>query len=112
MRRLGNSPSHAALKADAPRRPYTDEEAGKLLRAARDRTDALRWLTWLIAYTGARINELAQLRKEDVKTRTGIPFIGITSSDENGQEIKTSSSRRDVRVDQHLQCGSVLESDD
>lgn len=87
---------------EKPRRPYTDEEAGKLLRAARERTDALRWLTWLMAYTWARINELAQLRKEDVKARTGIPFIGITSSDENGQEIKTSSSRREVPIHKAL----------
>jgi integrase len=95
-----------ALKEDKtkekPRRPYTDEEAAKLLKAARERADALRWVTWLMAYTGARINELAQLRKEDVKTRQGIPFIGITSSDENGQEIKTSSSRREVPIHKAL----------
>jgi integrase len=81
---------------EKPRRPYTNAEAAKLLKAARKRTDALRWLTWLMAYTGARINELAQLRKEDVKAKSGIPFIGITSSDEKGHEIKTSSSRREV----------------
>lgn len=89
-----------ALKEDKtkekPRRPYTDAQAAKLLKAARKRTDALRRLTWLMAYTGARINELAQLRKDDVKAKSGIPFIGITSSDEKGQEMKTSSSRREV----------------
>jgi integrase len=95
-----------ALKEDKtkekPRRPYTAKEATALLRAARKRTDALRWLTWLMAYTGARINELAQLRKEDVKAKSGMPFVGITSSDENGQEIKTGSARREVPLHKAL----------
>jgi integrase len=95
-----------ALKEDKtkekPRRPYNAKEASALLRAARKRTDALRWLTWLMAYTGGRINELAQLHKEDVGAKGGIPFIGITSSDDNGQEIKTGASRREVPLHKAL----------
>ena len=95
-----------ALKADKtkekPRRKYKDKEPALLLRAARKRTDALRWLTWLMAYTGARINELAQLRKEDVQRERGIDFLGITGSDEKGHEIKTSASRRKVPIHRAL----------
>ncbi|WP_422033972.1 DUF6538 domain-containing protein [Reyranella sp.] len=95
-----------ALKEDKtkekPRRPYTDTEAAKLLKAARKRPDALRWLTWLLAYTGARINELAQLRKEDVMKAGTIPFLRFTTSDAKGHEIKTSSSRRDVPIHKAL----------
>lgn len=92
-----------ALKEDKtkekPRRPYTDAEAEKLLRAARKRKDAaMRWLPWLMAYTGARINELAQLRKEDVLKEKQIPFLRFTTSDAKGHEIKTGASRRDVPV--------------
>lgn len=91
-----------ALKEDKtkekPRRPYTDAEAIKLLKAARKRTDALRWLTWLMAYEGARINELAQLRKEDVLEASAIPFLRFTTSDAKGHELKTGASRRDVPI--------------
>jgi integrase len=39
---------------------------------------ARRWVPWLCAYTGARVGEIAQLRKEDVAKREGIPSILIT----------------------------------
>ncbi|MPZ29987.1 MAG: tyrosine-type recombinase/integrase [Rhodospirillales bacterium] len=78
------------------RRPYTEEEARRLLTCARLRTDALRWLPWLMAYTGARIGEVAQLRKEDVRTEHGIKVLRITGGTEKGHEVKTGSSRRDV----------------
>ena len=92
-----------ALKEDKtkekPRRPYTDKEAEMLLKAARKRKDAaMRWLPWLMAYSGARINELAQLRKEDVLREQAVPFLRFTTSDAKGHEIKTGSSRRDVPI--------------
>ena len=85
-----------ALKEDKtkekPRRPYKLDEARKLLRGARERKDELRWLTWLMAYTGARINELAQLWKRDVKREGSIPFLSFAPTTDAGQEIKTSAS--------------------
>jgi integrase len=39
---------------------------------------ARRWIPWLCAYTGARVGEIAQLRKQDVAKREGIPSILIT----------------------------------
>jgi integrase len=50
----------------------TEDEATAILQAAlkvtgERRTDAARrWVPWLAAYTGARVGELAQLRKQDV----------------------------------------------
>jgi integrase len=41
-------------------------------------TAAQRWIPWLCAYTGARVGEIAQLRKGDVAKREGIPSILIT----------------------------------
>ena len=39
---------------------------------------AKRWLPWLCAYTGARVGEMAQLRREDVdQTEDGICFLTI-----------------------------------
>ncbi|GJD50486.1 Tyrosine recombinase XerC [Methylobacterium crusticola] len=55
---------------------FTHEEAAKLLRAAlnhkrggeRPQTYAAkRWIPWLMAFTGARVGELVQLRKHDVR---------------------------------------------
>ncbi|MHC4040795.1 DUF6538 domain-containing protein [Bradyrhizobium sp. 23AC] len=58
-------------------RGFTAEEANAILKAALDHvgaaqehkktTAAKRWLPWLCAYTGARIGEVAQLRREDVR---------------------------------------------
>ncbi len=102
-----------ALKKDKtkekPVRPYTEAEAANLLKAACNRTDALRWLTWLFAYTGARMNEVAQLRKEDVRKEGTIPFLRFTTSDAKGHEIKTSSSRRDVPIHKSLVDEGFLE---
>ncbi len=39
---------------------------------------AKRWAPWLAAYTGARISELTQLRKEDVLVEGDIHFLRIT----------------------------------
>jgi integrase len=39
---------------------------------------ARRWVPWLCAYTGARVGEIAQLRKQDVTEREGIPTLVIT----------------------------------
>ena len=93
---------------EKPRRPYTEAEAAKLLKAARKRKDALRWLTWLLAYTGARINELSQLRKEDVLKDGAIPFLRFTTSDAKGHELKTGSSRRDVPIHKALVAEGFL----
>lgn len=67
---------------------YTDAEAKTVLLAAQqidcaaDGTFlafARRWLPWLCAYTGARVGEMAQLRREDVaRTEDGIWYVTIT----------------------------------
>lgn len=67
---------------------YTDAEAKAVLLAARQidcvvdesfTAFARRWLPWLCAYTGARVGEMAQLRREDVaQTDDGIWYVNIT----------------------------------
>jgi integrase len=108
------------IKADAAkapsRLPYDDDDAARLLAAARDQPATLRWLPLLLAYTGARIGEIAQLRREDVrhatpeearkagdavgtvvkpKHRKGVYFLRLTNEGE-GQTLKNLSSRREV----------------
>jgi integrase len=90
------------------RRPYEDGEAAQVLSAARrEDAAALRWLPWVMAYTGARVGEVAQLRREDVKAREGIPFVAITDQGEE-QSTKTESSVRDVPVHPALQREGFL----
>lgn len=68
---------------------FTEDESKAILRAtlvnAADlgqRADALelaiRWVPWICACTGARVGEIAQLRKEDLITEFSVPCIRIT----------------------------------
>lgn len=78
---------------------YTDDEAKVLLKAALRETDGdRRWLPFLAAYTGARIEELAQLRREDLREDGGIAFIRITPE---AGSVKTGEYR-DVPLHGHL----------
>jgi integrase len=39
---------------------------------------AKRWLPWLCAYTGARLGEMAQLRKQDIREENGTWVVTVT----------------------------------
>ena len=86
---------------------FTDDEAEALLKAAdahqqgnerRKTFAAKRWVPWLCAYTGARVGEVAQLRKEDVQ-KVGANWV-IHISPEAGT-VKTDQAR-DVVMHEHL----------
>lgn len=57
-----------------------------------------RWVPWLCAYTGARVGEMVQLRKEDVRLEEGIWVIRITPE---AGTVK-GGQPRDVPVHPHL----------
>jgi integrase len=68
---------------------FSTDEAKALLRqasgyvaSAREHTKtaaAKRWAPWLCAYTGARVGEIVQLLKEDIRLTTdGLIIINIT----------------------------------
>jgi integrase len=67
---------------------FSDDEAWAILKASigyqkpeREYAEtgaAKRWTPWLCAFTGARISEMCQLRKEDVLTKDGIEYIRLT----------------------------------
>ena len=61
-------------------------------------TAAKRWTPWLCAYTGARIAELTQLRKEDVRREGLINYLRITP---DAGSVK-SGDYRDVPIHPHL----------
>ena len=58
--------------------PHTDENAKLILRAARGEHDAFRrWGAFLMAYTGMRVAEAGQLRRQDIERKGGKVLIHI-----------------------------------
>lgn len=74
-------------KAKLRERDFTSDEAKAILSATlvapKNRVTPLtakarRWIPWLCAYTGARVNEISQLRGKDITQIDGIWTIRIT----------------------------------
>lgn len=101
-----NHAAGSALKEDkrtgeARRLPYTSTQALKVLTLTekyRGTAPAKFWLPRLAKWTGARLNELHQLRREDLTERDGIRGLLITDAGENApgvpMKLKNAGSRR------------------
>lgn len=103
---LQDPTEHVSVRYSAPRRTrergFTEDETRTVLVAAKagkgmsprhaDHTRrAVRWVPWVCAFTGARVTEITQLRKEDVETVSGVPCIRITPE---AGSVKTGEYRR------------------
>lgn len=82
-------------KKGTVKRAFSDEEAGRVLAAARKEKGWLRWLPWLLCLTGVRLNEACQSVKEDVAVVDGVTVLRV-HDDADGRSIKNEESRRDV----------------
>ncbi len=99
---------------DAGRRPYSVDDMRTLLSGLdeySDREPSKFWLPLLAAFTGARLEELGQLRVGDVRRRDGIDYVDISTYDEeqspNDQgkpvkKVKNASSVREVPLHPEL----------
>ncbi len=111
-RRMSTNPAKDA-KLTIRKRPklrekgFTDEEAADLLQAAtatpRGRESpklyaAKRWVPWILAYTGARVGEIAQLRKEDIRKEGDLWIVTITPE---AGTVKTNEARA-IPLHSHL----------
>jgi integrase len=85
----------------------TDAEAGTILKAALGPHSkrlpaftalARRWVPWVCAYTGARVNEITQLRAMDIREEEGVWIINITPE---AGSVKTGKARK-VPIHSHL----------
>ncbi|MCZ8036257.1 MAG: tyrosine-type recombinase/integrase [Novosphingobium sp.] len=107
----GNPTEGITIKLGKRRRTrpphFTDEEAKALLVAADAHQQgrenpktfaAKRWVPWLCAYTGSRVGEMVQLRKQDVKKQGDLWVIHITPE---AGTVKTDEAR-DVVMHEHL----------
>jgi integrase len=71
---------------EPPRKGFTLEEAGLILTATLatpsdlisvEMRAARRWLPWICAYSGARVNELTSLHPDDIPPGKGVPCMVI-----------------------------------
>ncbi len=94
-------------RAGEGRRSYTDEEAAIVLQAARQSRDPVkRWVPWLCAYSGARVSEVCQLRREDIVAVDGIWCMKF---DPDAGPLKNRSSERTVPLHRALLDEGFLE---
>lgn len=78
--------------------PYSDDEVARLLALAdRQPHPCRRWLPWLMALSGARVGELAQLWGRRIIHVDGIPVMKIAPA-EDGGSLKNEGSERDVPI--------------
>lgn len=100
------TPDKRAVEA---RIPYTPEQAEAVLSVTeqyRDTHPARYWLPRLAKWTGGRLNELHQLRRNDLQERDGIRGILITDEGEHEpgapMKLKNTDSRRWVPLHAEL----------
>jgi integrase len=92
-RRMGNNPADGITiklgkKTRTRSKAFTENEAKTILRHANKHVRkgkelpqvaaAKRWTPWLCAYSGARIGEMVQLRKQDLRREGDTWIIAIT----------------------------------
>lgn len=94
-------------KAKLRSKGFTDTEAEAILKAAASIVPperramietAKRWVPWLCCYTGARVGEMAQLRKQDLRKEGDHWVLHITPE---AGTVKTNEAR-DVVLHAHL----------
>jgi integrase len=87
---------------------YTPEELNKIINSDLFQTKwgnhtkngILRWLILLGMFTGARLNELCQLRISDIREENGIHYISINTED--GKTVKTAAGCRKIPIHNEL----------
>lgn len=105
---LSSNPA-AGISLDEPRivpqreRTFRESEIAAILSAASTvqfddgnptRSATRRWCPWLAAYSGARIAELTNLHREDIRTEGGITFMHL--------RVTKTSEPRSVPIHAHL----------
>ena len=95
-------------KAGERRLPFSDEEARLILEKARGLGGADRWIPWLLAFTGARVEEVAQALVADVRERDGIAYLDI-NAEGGGKSLKNAGSARRVPLHPALVAEGFLD---
>jgi integrase len=80
------------------RLPFTDQEAALILQSARPEEGVKRWVPWLLAFTGARLDEVCQAYTSDIGQEQGIWYLDINQ--DRGKKLKNPISARRVPLHQ------------
>ena len=86
------------------RLPFTDDDLRSyfgVLEAERESQPCLWWIPRIMAFSGCRLGEAAQLRKEDVRQEAGVWVLDINENHPDKQ-LKTAASRRLVPLHPEL----------
>ena len=100
------------------RRPFTDEELHKIFEPVRFKAWASkaphRWFGSMLGlYSGARVNEIAQLLAEDIQQQEGVWGFLVRPSKSKGKSVKNRASKRFVPFAQPvLDAGFLAYVDD
>ena len=96
-------------RRDASREVYADEEARRLIAAVLPETVPWRkWIPLIGLYSGARLNEIAQLEVGDFQEVDGVPVFVVNEEGE-GKRVKTHNANRVVPVHPKLVETGLLE---
>jgi integrase len=111
-----DNPAHGvritAKRDPASRRlPYSDEDAKVILQASRKETGARRWVPWLLLFTGARLDEVCQLAKADVRHDPSAGwYIDIHhGAPGEGRRLKNLGSERKVPLHRQVVAEGFVE---
>lgn len=99
------------------RRGLTPTELTKAFSALEEdrRVDSVHfWAPAVLAFTGARANEICQLHVNDIKATEGVPFIDLSEFDEEGRRLdrrrlKTADSARCIPIHDELVAAGFLD---
>jgi integrase len=99
-RKLASNPAAGVTVKVKPapgdrRLPFDDAEAALILTAARGQRGGRRWVPWLLACTGARLEEVCQAHVADIRQEGGIWYLDI-NADGHGKALKNAGSARKI----------------
>jgi integrase len=95
------------------RRPFTDEELRNIFEPVRFKAWASkaphRWFGPMLGlYSGARVNEIAQLLAEDIQQDEGVWGFRVRPSKSKGKSVKNDASKRFVPFAQPILDAGIL----
>lgn len=98
------------ISKERPRRPWSLEEIQRLLdgpvhsdgvRPAGGKGEAAFWIPLVAIFSGARLEDIAQLRREDMQTSPeGSLYLDI--NDNHGKQVKSKTTLREVPIHRFL----------
>ncbi|KGO99772.1 hypothetical protein N791_00415 [Lysobacter defluvii IMMIB APB-9 = DSM 18482] len=98
-------------RAQDDRKPFDDEDLVayfNVLRQERTRRPYLYWIPYIMAFSGCRLGEAAQLQKRDIR-REGETWVIDINDAADGKRLKTASSARLVPLHPRLVELGLLE---